>query len=65
MMPIIPLVAALPLFEALMLGVEIAGVATVTGSSTNLVAAKGGPPAGIAAWLLRAWLYAPVSGLPV
>ncbi|MFM8277886.1 MAG: hypothetical protein ACKN89_13045 [Cyanobium sp.] len=34
----IPLPAALPLFEALMLGVVIGGSATVIGSSSNLVA---------------------------
>lgn len=36
----IPLAAALPLFEALMLGVVIGGSATVIGSSSNLVAAR-------------------------
>jgi Na+/H+ antiporter NhaD/arsenite permease-like protein len=35
----IPLAAAVPLFEALMLGVVIGGSATVIGSSSNLVAA--------------------------
>jgi Na+/H+ antiporter NhaD/arsenite permease-like protein len=51
----IPLPAALPLFEALMLGVVIGGSATVIGSSSNLVAAgvarQHGSRLGFRTWL--------------
>ena len=51
----IPLPAALPLFEALMLGVVIGGSATVIGSSSNLVAAgvarQHGARLGFRTWL--------------
>lgn len=68
----VPLAAALPLFEALMLGVVIGGSATVIGSSSNLVAAgvarQQGSRLGFRTWLsyglptvglqlLVAWLW--------
>lgn len=68
----IPQAAALPLFEALMLGVVIGGSATVIGSSSNLVAAgvarQQGSRLGFRTWLsyglptvglqlLVAWLW--------
>ena len=69
--------AALPLFEALMLGVVIGGSATVIGSSSNLVAAgvarQQGARLGFRTWmsyglptvglqLAVAWLWCVVSG---
>jgi Na+/H+ antiporter NhaD/arsenite permease-like protein len=51
----VPLATALPLFEALMLGVVIGGSATVIGSSSNLVAAgvarQQGSRLGFRTWL--------------
>ena len=73
-----PLDAALPLFEALMLGVVIGGSDTIIGSSSNLVAAgvarQHGARLGFRTWLSSyglptvglqlavAWLWCSVSG---
>lgn len=72
-----PVAAALPLFEALMLGVVIGGSATVIGSSSNLVAAgvarQQGSRLGFRTWLSYglptvglqlslAWLWCALTG---